>query len=390
MTSQEKSGIHLPEVGTRPAVANRLDPGGGAEVSLVDLHKDYVGIAAVDGISVTIRQGEFFTFLGPSGSGKTTTIMMIAGFTYPTSGGITIDGKSVATLPPQNRGLGMVFQNYAVFPHLTVFENIGFPLQVRKVPRSQIKRMVDEMLDLVHLEGYADRNPGQLSGGEQQRVALARALVFKPPVLLMDEPLGALDKKMREHMQTEIRRIHQHLHVTVIYVTHDQDEALTMSDRIAIMKKGRIEQVGTPTTLYEAPNTRFVAGFLGDSNFLSGTVIGTRADTVCFRTTSGAGLAGIPVAPMTQGCAIVAAVRPEKLVPVEAVPAGMENHLTGVVKEVVFCGSVLRYRVRVGQEETVLLTMPNREAVRRFVIGDPITLAWSVTDTRVFQGVENV
>ncbi len=236
----------------------------GAEVRLDDLIKTYGTFAAVDDISVTIARGEFFTILGPSGSGKTTTMMMVAGFTYPTSGSIRIADRNVADLPPQKRDLGMVFQNYAVFPHLSVFENVAFPLRVRKVPKAEIVRAVNEILDLVKLREYSARMPRQLSGGQQQRVALARALVFRPSVLLMDEPLGALDKKLRDHMQTEIRRIHRQLGVTVIYVTHDQGEALTMSDRIAIMNQGRIEQIGTPADLYDRPDTRFVADFLGD------------------------------------------------------------------------------------------------------------------------------
>ena len=225
-------------------------------------------------VSVTIAPGSFFTLLGPSGSGKTTTLMMVAGFAYPTRGEVFVDGKPMAGLPPQKRDLGMVFQSYAVFPHLTVFDNIAFPLQIRRARRAEIRQRVGEALELVRLTGYEQRLPRQLSGGEQQRVALARALVFRPRVLLMDEPLGALDKKLRAHMQLELKHIQRHLHVTVIYVTHDQEEALTMSDRVAVMQRGRIEQVGTPAELYEAPASRFVADFLGESNFLDGVVVG--------------------------------------------------------------------------------------------------------------------
>ena len=225
------------------APAEGLD--GGAEVRLQALTKAFGPVVAVCDVSVTIDRGSFFTLLGPSGSGKTTTLMMVAGFTYPTSGDVFVDGKPMAGLPPQKRDLGMVFQSYAVFPHLTVYDNVAFPLQIRKRPRLEIVHRVAEALALVRLTGYERRLPRQLSGGEQQRVALARALVFRPRVLLMDEPLGALDKKLRAHMQLELKHIQQRLHVTVMYVTHDQEEALTMSDRVAVMQGGRIEQAGT-------------------------------------------------------------------------------------------------------------------------------------------------
>src|SRR5216117_3575949 len=227
---------------------------------------------------MTVPAGSFFTLLGPSGSGKTTTLMMVAGFAHPTRGEIFVDGKPVAGLPPQKRDLGMVFQSYAVFPHLTVFDNIAFPLEIRRTRRAEIRQRVGQALELVRLAGYDQRLPRQLSGGEQQRVALARALVFRPRVLLMDEPLGALDKKLRAHMQLELKHIQQHLHVTVIYVTHDQEEALTMSDRVAVMRGGQTEQVGSPSKLYDAPGSPFVADFVGESNFLDGVVISTSPD----------------------------------------------------------------------------------------------------------------
>jgi ABC-type Fe3+/spermidine/putrescine transport system ATPase subunit len=252
--------------------------GAGAEVRLHELTKTFGSVVAVQDVSVTIDPGSFFTLLGPSGSGKTTTLMMVAGFAYPTRGEVFVDGAPVAGLPPQKRDLGMVFQSYAVFPHLTVFDNIAFPLQIRHVRRAEIRQRVGEALELVRLRGYDGRLPRQLSGGEQQRVALARALVFRPRVLLMDEPLGALDKKLRAHMQLELKHIQRHLHVTVIYVTHDQEEALTMSDRVAVMQRGRIEQVGPPAELYEAPASRFVADFLGESNFVDGVVTGASVD----------------------------------------------------------------------------------------------------------------
>ena len=289
--------------------------GGGAEVRLHELTKTFGSVVAVRDVSVTVAPGSFFTLLGPSGSGKTTTLMMVAGFAYPTSGEVFVDGKPMAALPPQRRDLGMVFQSYAVFPHLTVFDNVAFPLQIRKAPRLEILHRVAEALEMVRLTGYEHRLPRQLSGGEQQRVALARALVFRPRVLLMDEPLGALDKKLRAHMQLELKHIQQHLRVTVLYVTHDQEEALTMSDRVAVMQGGRIEQVGSPAELYDTPASRFVADFIGESNFLDGTAVSAEHDGRwrC-RAAGGLEFIGVGAEALQAGQPITAAVRHEKLV----------------------------------------------------------------------------
>src|ERR1700761_91584 len=248
--------------------------GQGASVALNNLEKRFDGVGAVRGISLDIQSGEFLTLLGPSGSGKTTTLMMIAGFETPSAGDIAIDGTSVVAMPPHRRNIGMVFQNYALFPHLTVAENIGFPLKQRGVPKAERTKLVGEALELVHLPGYGGRYPRQLSGGPQQRVALARAIVFQPRLLLRDEPLGALDKQLRENLQLEMRRLHADLGITFIYVTHDQEEALTMSDRIAVMHEGLIAQIGCPEELYDRPCNRFVAAFIGESNFLPGIVHG--------------------------------------------------------------------------------------------------------------------
>ncbi len=242
----------------------------GASVVLSGIEKRFDNVGAVRGVSLDIRSGEFLTLLGPSGSGKTTTLMMIAGFETPTAGDIAIDGRSVVAIPPHRRNLGMVFQNYALFPHLTVADNIGFPLKQRGIDRATRVRLVAESLELVRLPGYQARYPRQLSGGQQQRVALARSIVFHPRLLLMDEPLGALDKQLRESLQLEMRRLHADLGITFIYVTHDQEEALTMSDRVAVMHEGLIAQVGTPEDLYDRPCDRFVASFIGESNFLGG------------------------------------------------------------------------------------------------------------------------
>jgi spermidine/putrescine ABC transporter ATP-binding subunit len=335
-------------------------------------------------VSVTIGPGTFFTLLGPSGSGKTTTLMMIAGFVAPTRGEIFVDGRAVAGLPPQKRDLGMVFQSYAVFPHLTVFENVAFPLRVRKVATAELGRRVGEALELVRLTGYDRRLPRQLSGGEQQRVALARALVFRPRVLLMDEPLGALDKKLRAHMQLELSHIQRHLHVTVIYVTHDQEEALTMSDRVAVMRAGAIEQVGPPAELYEAPRSRFVADFLGDSNFLEATVVGDAAGgRHRVRTAGGLELEGVAAAPLAAGQPITAAVRPEKLVPADAAAAD-GNVARGVVEERIYAGDATRYRVALGPDGALTVKLPNRLAARAPAAGETVTLAWDPAETRLF------
>lgn len=244
----------------------------GASVSVRDLRKRYGSVEAVSGVSLEARAGEFLSLLGPSGSGKTTLLMAIAGFEKLSSGSIAIDGRDVTAVPPHRRGLGMVFQKYALFPHLTVSENVAYPLRRRRVAEDELQRRVAEALSMIRLEGYGGRLPAELSGGQQQRVALARAIVYRPSVLLMDEPLGALDKKLREHMQLEVKHLQRQLGATVIYVTHDQDEALSMSDRVAVLRDGRLEQLGPPEELFEAPANTFVADFIGGANLLRGKI----------------------------------------------------------------------------------------------------------------------
>jgi putative spermidine/putrescine transport system ATP-binding protein len=375
-----------PREGQRALVAVAPPEGvrAGAEVRLQGLTKLFGAVPAVRDVSMTVPAGSFFTLLGPSGSGKTTTLMMVAGFVQPTRGVIAIDGVDVATLSPQKRDLGMVFQSYAVFPHLTVAQNIAFPLEVRKLGRGDIQRRVGEALALVRLTGYEQRLPRQLSGGEQQRVALARALVFHPRVLLMDEPLGALDKKLRAHMQLELKAIQRQLHVTVIYVTHDQDEALTMSDHVAVMHAGRTEQVGTPAELYESPVSRFVADFVGDSNFLDAVVVSASPDgRTVVRAKGGLELRGTSREPLQAGQRVVAAVRPEKIVTQEA-RAGDLNRCKGVVEQVVYAGDATRYAVAVGAAGTLTVKLQNRLASRSLAPGDLVELAWDAGDTRVF------
>ncbi|MFE5858330.1 ABC transporter ATP-binding protein [Streptomyces sp. NPDC056500] len=315
----------------------------GAAVRLRGLTKRYAGRAAVDEVSLDIEVGEFMTFLGPSGSGKTTTLNMIAGFTRATEGSITVDDTNVADLPPHRRDLGMVFQHYALFPHMSVAKNVAFPLEQRKVSKPEIARRVTEALRMVQLDSMADRLPSGLSGGQQQRVALARAVVFNPRVLLMDEPLGALDKKLREQLQTEISRMHRELGITFVFVTHDQEEALALSDRIAVFNDGRIEQVGTPEELYERPATLFVAQFLGESNVFPG-----RCTTPGVLTGEGYELT-VPKAGAQGSSAedVALVVRPERmrlLAAGEPVPPG-HNALTGTVTEVVYFGAHRRISV---------------------------------------------
>ena len=366
--------------------------GGGAEVRLHELTKTYGAVVAVRDVSLTIAPGSFFTLLGPSGSGKTTTLMMVAGFAYPTRGEVFVDGKPMAALPPQKRDLGMVFQSYAVFPHLTVFDNVAFPLQIRKTSRLEILHRVGAALELVRLTGYEQRLPRQLSGGEQQRVALARALVFRPRVLLMDEPLGALDKKLRTHMQLELKHIQQHLHVTVIYVTHDQEEALTMSDCVAVMQGGGIEQVGPPAELYDRPASRFVADFLGESNFLDAVAV-SASDEGHWRCRAAGGLEfyGVGAVPLEAGQPITAAVRPEKLVQAEDAGAAAlgpgANTCKGLVEEAIYVGDATRYRVGLGADGTVIIKVPNRVGTRPPATGAAVVLAWSPEDTRLFPRV---
>ncbi|WP_113701833.1 ABC transporter ATP-binding protein [Nonomuraea lactucae] len=299
---------------------------------------------AADDISLDIAPGEFMTFLGPSGSGKTTMLSMIAGLTSLSSGGIWIDGQDISRLKPHKRNLGVVFQQYALFPHLSVAKNVAFPLEQRRVPKDEIHRRVREVLDLVHLGPFAERLPRQLSGGQQQRVALARAVVYEPRALLMDEPLGALDKKLRDQLRGEIARMHRELKMTFIFVTHDQEEALTLSDRIAVFNEGRVEQLGTPTELYEHPATLFVAQFIGESNTFTGTL--NRADAVldCGAFTLRADPGDTPVS----GTSSVVVVRPERLTlhPGDTPVRPDHNVVDAVVTEILYVGDHHRIGLR--------------------------------------------
>jgi len=349
------------------------------------VHKSFGSVVAVDDLNLRIEPGEFITLLGPSGSGKTTTLMMIAGFDYPSRGEIYIDGQPIVGVPSYRRGIGMVFQSYALFPHMTVAENIGFALKQRGVAKPAIAGQVAEALDIVRLRGYEARYPRQLSGGQQQRVALARAIIFKPRVLLMDEPLSALDKQLREGLQLEMKRLHQQLGITFIYVTHDQREALIMSDRVAVMNEGRIEQLGSPSDLYDRPTNRFVASFIGESNFLNGKVIGANGTAVTIDV-GGTAVTVTSDARPAVGTNVVLAVRPEKILFTDAVAADRRpeiNTLTAVVRDVAFVGEMHRYVLEIAPGSTIVVKQQHRFPVRPRVPSERAAIEWHVQDTLI-------
>jgi spermidine/putrescine transport system ATP-binding protein len=361
------------------------------DVRLVDVTKAFGDVNAVDHVSLDVYDGEFFSLLGPSGCGKTTTLRMIGGFEEPTSGLIELQGKDVTWLPPYKRHVNTVFQNYALFPHLSIYENVAFGLRRQKVGSAEIKKRVAEMLELVQLRGFDHRKPGQISGGQAQRVALARALINRPAVLLLDEPLGALDLKLRKQMQIELKRIQSDVGITFIYVTHDQEEAMTMSNRIAVMNRGSYEQLGSPEELYERPKTRFVAGFLGASNLIPGTVAGRNGTWASITTTDGTTLrvASSQVDGLDQ---IEVGVRPEKIrlqdvpdssaqPPGDAVP---HNELVGSVRSMAYTGVSTQYQVALDGGREVQVYEQNQEravAARRRATGDRVLLTWSPEDT---------
>ena len=347
-----------------------------AGIRLVDLEKRFGAILAVDRVSLDVRPGEFFSLLGPSGCGKTTTLRMIGGFELPTSGRILLQDRDITGDPPDKRPVNMVFQNYALFPHLDVGENVGFGLRRRKVERAEIVRRVAEALELVRLAGFERRRPTQLSGGQQQRVALARALVNRPNVLLLDEPLGALDLKLRRQLQIELKRIQAEVGITFVYVTHDQEEALTMSDRIAVMHAGRIEQVGTPEQLYDRPATRFVADFIGTTNLLRG-VIETDGS---IRLSSGevARAAHDGLAPGTE---VEISLRPEAI---ELVPADATGAIRGEIEQAAYLGTNLSYQVRTAGD--LVLSVLASKAGIRLPVGSEVAVSWSPSEALVLGG----
>jgi putative spermidine/putrescine transport system ATP-binding protein len=352
---------------------------------LRDLRKVYGDVVACDDVGLEIRRGEFVTLLGPSGSGKTTTLRMIAGFTAPTAGTIEIDGRDMTRVAPHKRNVGMVFQNYALFPHMTAAGNIGFPLQMRGLSRSEIRSRVDRALELVKLDGFGDRYPRALSGGQQQRIALARAVVFEPNLLLMDEPLGALDRKLREALQLEILRVSREIGATVLYVTHDQEEALVMSDRIAIFSRGRIEQLGTGEDLYDRPASLFVADFIGESNILRGRFERDGADggwlgreALRWRVSP----AAAQRASLDGGASAALVVRPERLRILAAsdAPPPNANVVEATVDDVLYLGSERKYGLRLADGGTAAVREQRDGAERVWESGDAVRLAWAVDD----------
>ncbi len=346
------------------------------EIALLDLQKRFREVRAVDGVSLEIGAGEFFSLLGPSGCGKTTTLRMIGGFELPTGGTILLRGRDVTNDPPDKRPVNMVFQNYALFPHLNVGDNIAFGLKRTGVARDEATRRVGEALELVHLAGYEKRRPNQLSGGQQQRVALARALVNRPNVLLLDEPLGALDLKLRRQLQIELKRIQTEVGITFVYVTHDQEEALTMSDRIAVMHAGKVEQLGTPEELYERPATRFVADFIGSTNLLRGRV---EADGRV-RLESGE-IAHVAHDGIAVGTEVEISVRPEAI---SLVPASAEGAILATVEQVAFLGSTISYRLRTSGG--LDLTVQSPKSGIRLPVGSDVAATWSPSEALVLGG----
>jgi putative spermidine/putrescine transport system ATP-binding protein len=358
-----------------------------ASIEIAGVSKIYDGgVRAVDAVAMDIRQGEFFSLLGPSGCGKTTTLRMIAGFETPSAGAIRVDGADITHVPAHKRDMGMVFQNYALFPHRTVAENVAFGLRMRGLDKVTIAAKVKAALAMVELSGLEERRPAQLSGGQQQRVALARAIVIAPRVLLCDEPLGALDKKLRQQMQFELKQLQKKLGLTLVFVTHDQEEALAMSDRIAVMNGGRVEQVGTPTEIYNQPTTRFVADFIGDTNIFRGER--TTTSSIASALDVGKGLILALPSSDAQGTGVLSvALRPEKIrlsLRADApTPAGSSAH--GIVENTNFLGGAVLYRITLEGGHRVLVQQPNAGTSRLFVPGNGVTLDWTPADLVVLK-----
>jgi len=347
-------------------------------VSFRKVQKSYDGEnLIVRDLNLDIRQGEFLTLLGPSGSGKTTSLMMLAGFETPTSGEIWLGDKRLDKQPPYKRNIGMVFQNYALFPHMTVAENIAFPLLVRRNSKAEIAERVKKALGMVQLGQYGGRYPAQLSGGQQQRVALARALVFEPQLVLMDEPLGALDKQLREHMQIEIKQIHARLGVTVVYVTHDQSEALTMSDRVAVFHQGEIQQIDAPRTLYEHPRNSFVANFVGENNRLSGVLAAHNGDSCDVRLPHGEIVKARAVKVGAAGSDVSLSIRPERI-RLNGASEHCANRFNGRVQDFIYLGDHVRIRLEVAGAQHFVVKQPIAELDSRLVEGDVIMLGWDL------------
>ena len=352
-------------------------------VTFDHVQKSYDGQSlVVKDLNLSIGKGEFLTMLGPSGSGKTTCLMMLAGFETATHGEIRLDGKNINDVPPHKRGIGMVFQNYALFPHMTVGENLSFPLEVRGMGKDERETRVKRALDMVQMGAFINRRPAQLSGGQQQRIALARALVFDPKLVLMDEPLGALDKQLREHMQFEIKHLHESLGITVVYVTHDQGEALTMSDRIAVFNDGRIQQLAPPSVLYEKPENSFVAGFIGENNALPGVIEKLDGTHALVKLANGEMIDATAVNIRETGQKTLVSIRPERVeFKPEMMPPGAHT-VEAEVLEVIYMGDIFRTRMRVAGSDDFVMKSRNTLGQIKLVPGQKIRIGWHPQDAR--------
>ena len=354
-------------------------------VELKGVTKRFGDVIAADNLNVKIERGEFFSLLGPSGCGKTTTLRLVAGFEQPTEGEILINNINVSNKRPYERNVNTVFQSYALFPHLTVAGNIRFGLERKKIPKDQMGKLVEEALELVQLKGMGDRFPHQLSGGQQQRVALARALVLRPEVLLLDEPLGALDLKLRKAMQIELKGLQERIGITFIYVTHDQEEALTMSDRIAVMERGRLAQVGTPEEIYERPRTRFVADFIGESNFFSGAITTIDENHLSLKTEGGLTMALPPDQGFSVGRQVQFSVRPEKIsVHPQSATSDWENQFVGKIVNKIYLGDSSHYVIELSPQENITVFLKKERTGQQqlsFSVGDQVLVSWHRNDS---------
>ena len=354
-------------------------------VSFQGVQKSYDGEElVVKDLNLDIAKGEFLTMLGPSGSGKTTCLMMLAGFEPATHGEIYLGNRPINNVPPHKRGIGMVFQNYALFPHMTVAENLAFPLQVRKkMNKAEIEERVQKTLDMVQLGDFGSRRPMQLSGGQQQRVAVARALVFDPELVLMDEPLGALDKQLREQMQYEIKHIHEQLGVTVVYVTHDQSEALTMSTRVAVFNDGVIQQIAPPDVLYEKPDNAFVAQFIGENNTFAGEIVGVKGDTCDVKLGDGSVIKSNKIDEASEvGSSTTLSLRPERIEVNPSSKSKFPNVAEGIVEELIYLGDHIRTRASVCGNDDFIVKIPNASEHASLSVGEKVKFGWTVEDCR--------
>ncbi len=359
------------------------------QITLISVTKQFGDTVAVDDVSLQIEGGEFFSLLGPSGCGKTTTLRIIGGFAYPTTGEVFINGELMAEMPPYRRPVNTVFQNYALFPHKTVAQNIAFGLQMKKATKAEISDAVENALDLIQLSGYDDRKPSELSGGERQRVALARALINEPTILLLDEPLSALDLKLRKQMQSELKALQRKVGITFVYVTHDQGEALALSDRIAVMNGGKILQVGTPSDIYDSPQSRFVADFIGTSNFLEGTLISENEITLTMEPPLK--VVSTPNNDIPLNASVTVAVRPERIDLRMTPTSDVANCLRGVIQDESYLGTTLQYTIETDVPTPLIVHQQNTGARdgRRFQRGDTVYLQWTPENASVLKTDED-